>query len=121
MDFRETLGELLAENHYGQLADSLQQRGMGLYSESHESGRAFIGDGMQVSATRPYRWVPCGRSSRAWKSSSSATRRCGASRPLWRISTVRTWSPRILHDRRRSVGLVAGDFETHGRQEMAWA
>lgn len=47
-DFRETLGELLAENHYGQLADSLQQRGMGLYSESHESGRAFIGDGMQV-------------------------------------------------------------------------
>jgi hypothetical protein len=47
-DFRETLGELLAENHYGQLADSLRERGMGLYSESHENGRAFIGDGMQV-------------------------------------------------------------------------
>jgi hypothetical protein len=47
-DFRETLGELVVENHYAQLAESLQRRGMGLYSESHESGRAFIGDGMSV-------------------------------------------------------------------------
>jgi alpha-L-rhamnosidase/F5/8 type C domain len=47
-DFRETLGELVVENHYTQVADSLKQRGMGLYSESHESGRAFIGDGMSV-------------------------------------------------------------------------
>jgi hypothetical protein len=47
-DFRETLGELVVENHYAQLAQSLKQRGIGLYSESHESGRAFIGDGMSV-------------------------------------------------------------------------
>ncbi len=47
-DFRETLGELVVENHYAQLADSLHERGMGLYSESHESGRALIGDGMSV-------------------------------------------------------------------------
>ena len=47
-DFRETLGELVVENHYAQAAQSLKQRGMGLYSESHESGRAFIGDGMSV-------------------------------------------------------------------------
>lgn len=47
-DFRTTLGELLIDNHYTQIAQSLRQRGMGLYSESHESGRAFIGDGMQV-------------------------------------------------------------------------
>lgn len=47
-DFRETLGELVVENHYAQLAQALQQRGMGLYSESHERGRAFIGDGMSV-------------------------------------------------------------------------
>jgi alpha-L-rhamnosidase/F5/8 type C domain len=47
-DFRETLGELVVENHYTQIAESLQQRDMGLYSESHESGRAFIGDGMSV-------------------------------------------------------------------------
>jgi hypothetical protein len=47
-DFRATLAELVVENHYAQLAQSLKQRGMGLYSESHESGRAFIGDGMSV-------------------------------------------------------------------------
>jgi alpha-L-rhamnosidase/F5/8 type C domain len=47
-DFRQTLGELVVENHYTQLAESLKRRDMGLYSESHESGRAFIGDGMSV-------------------------------------------------------------------------
>jgi hypothetical protein len=47
-DFRETIGELTAENHYDQLGDLLHARGMGRYSESHESGRAFIGDGMEV-------------------------------------------------------------------------
>ncbi len=47
-DFRQTLSDLVAENHYAQLAEVLHQRGMGLYSESHESGRAFIGDGMSV-------------------------------------------------------------------------
>ena len=47
-DFRETLGDLVVENHYAQIAESLHRRGLGLYSESHESGRAFIGDGMSV-------------------------------------------------------------------------
>jgi hypothetical protein len=47
-DFRETLGELTTEYHYDQLTAILKQRGMGRYSESHESGRAFIGDGMEV-------------------------------------------------------------------------
>ena len=47
-DFRKTIGELTAENHYDQLGDLLHARGMGRYSESHESGRAFIGDGMEV-------------------------------------------------------------------------
>lgn len=47
-DFRKTLGELLAENHYDQINDILHARGMGHYGESHESGRAFIGDGMEV-------------------------------------------------------------------------
>jgi hypothetical protein len=47
-DFRKTLGELTAENHYDQLTDILHARGMGRYTESHESGRAFIGDGMEV-------------------------------------------------------------------------
>lgn len=47
-DFRKTLSELVAEYHYGQLATILHQHGMKLYSESHESGRAFIADGMDV-------------------------------------------------------------------------
>ena len=63
-DFRKTLGELLAKNHYDQLTTILHERGMGRYTESHEGGRAFIGDGMEVkrkadipmSAT----WVPGG-------------------------------------------------------------
>jgi hypothetical protein len=47
-DFRKTLSDLVAENHYDQLTDILHARGMGRYTESHEGGRAFIGDGMEV-------------------------------------------------------------------------
>jgi hypothetical protein len=47
-DFRKTLSDLIAENHYDLLGDLLHRRGMGRYSESHESGRAFTGDGMEV-------------------------------------------------------------------------
>ncbi len=47
-DFRKTLSDLTAENHYDQLTDILRARGMGRYTESHEGGRAFIGDGMEV-------------------------------------------------------------------------
>jgi hypothetical protein len=63
-DFRKTLADLVAENHYDQLTEILKERGMKRYSESHESGRAFIGDGMEakrksaipMSAT----WTPGG-------------------------------------------------------------
>ncbi|MGZ5496547.1 MAG: glycosyl hydrolase, partial [Candidatus Aminicenantales bacterium] len=41
-DFRKTLADLVAENHYDQLTDILHARGMGRYTESHEGGRAFI-------------------------------------------------------------------------------
>jgi (4-O-methyl)-D-glucuronate---lignin esterase len=47
-DFRKTLSELVAENHYDQLTTILKARGMGRYTESHEYGRAFIADGMEV-------------------------------------------------------------------------
>jgi len=54
-DLRMTIGELTAECHYDQVGASLRERGMGRYSESHESGRAFVGDGMEVkrNATIP--------------------------------------------------------------------
>lgn len=47
-DFRQTLADLIADAHYGELSTLLHQHGLGRYGESHESGRAFIGDGMQV-------------------------------------------------------------------------
>jgi hypothetical protein len=47
-DFRRTLADLLAENHYDLITKILKERGMGHYGESHEEGRAFIGDGMEV-------------------------------------------------------------------------
>ena len=50
-DYRKTLGDLLAEYHYGQITDILHERGLGHYGESHEEGRAFIGDGMEVKRT----------------------------------------------------------------------
>ena len=47
-DFRKTIADLTADEHYGQVEASLKERGMGHYGESHESGRAFIADGMEV-------------------------------------------------------------------------
>ena len=47
-DLRKTIGDLIANEHYGQLEDTLHERGMGHYGESHESGRAFVADGMEV-------------------------------------------------------------------------
>jgi alpha-L-rhamnosidase/Glycosyl hydrolases family 2, sugar binding domain len=47
-DFRKTIGDLLATEHYGQLEATLHERGMGHYGESHESGRALVADGMEV-------------------------------------------------------------------------
>jgi hypothetical protein len=47
-DFRKTIADLIADEHYGQLEETLHERGMGHYGESHESGRAFVADGMEV-------------------------------------------------------------------------
>jgi len=47
-DFRKTIADLTAENHYDQLTTLLHERGMGRYTESHEGGRALVADGMEV-------------------------------------------------------------------------
>ncbi|MBV9182347.1 MAG: glycoside hydrolase, partial [Acidobacteria bacterium] len=47
-DFRKTIADLIANEHYQQLEQTLHQRGMRHYGESHESGRAFVADGMEV-------------------------------------------------------------------------
>jgi len=63
-DYRKTIGELFAENHYDHLTTILAKYGMKRYTESHENGRVFVADGMDMkrkaaipmSAT----WVPSG-------------------------------------------------------------
>jgi hypothetical protein len=47
-DFRKTIADLIADEHYGQIEASLKERGMGHYGESHESGRVMVADGMEL-------------------------------------------------------------------------
>ncbi len=47
-DFRKTIADLIADEHYGQLEETLHEWHLGHYGESHESGRAFVADGMEV-------------------------------------------------------------------------
>ncbi len=114
-DFRRTLEELVAEYHYDQLTDILSERGMlGRYTESHEGGRAFIGDGMEVkrrsavpmSAT----WTPGGfggneggvatRFKADVRESASVSHLYGqkyvAAESLTAIGTAWAWSPELL-------------------------
>ncbi|HEY1312599.1 MAG TPA: glycosyl hydrolase, partial [Steroidobacteraceae bacterium] len=106
-DFRETLGELLAQNHYGQLADSLRERGMGLYSESHENGRAFIGDGMQV---KRHATVPMGA---MW------TQKPGLDAELFGYNADVRESASVAH--LYGQNLVAAESFTAGSGAWAWS
>lgn len=47
-DFRKTIGELIAENHYDVIGEELKKRGMKRYTESHENKRIYLADGMDV-------------------------------------------------------------------------
>lgn len=47
-DWRLTLGELIAENHYDVVNEILKPYGMKRYTESQENMKAFVGDGMDV-------------------------------------------------------------------------
>ncbi len=113
-DFRRTLEELVAEYHYDQATEILAERGMGRYTESHEGGRALIGDGMEVkrkaavpmSAT----WTPGGfggnqegvatRFKADVRESASVSHVYGqkyvAAESLTAIGTAWAWSPRLL-------------------------
>nr|WP_256372981.1 glycosyl hydrolase [Pseudoruegeria sp. HB172150] len=45
-DFRKTIGEMVVDNHYGQIRESLDERGLIHYAESMERERPTLGDGM---------------------------------------------------------------------------
>jgi len=47
-DFRKTIEDLTATEHYGELERIMHERGLVHYGESHEGGRALIADGMEV-------------------------------------------------------------------------
>ena len=63
-DWRETLGELFREN-YDRINEIAKEYGMkGRYTESHENGRVFVGDGMDLKMTAAVPmsaiWMPNG-------------------------------------------------------------
>lgn len=47
-DWRKTIGELIAENLYGQVEKVVKQHEMDCYFESHENGRMYLVDGMEA-------------------------------------------------------------------------
>ncbi len=47
-DFRRTIGQLLAENHYGEIAEDLHTHGMKYYGEALEYHRPSLGDDMEM-------------------------------------------------------------------------
>ncbi len=47
-DFRRTIAQLLAENHYGEISAELHRHGMRYYSEALEYHRPMLGDDMEM-------------------------------------------------------------------------
>jgi hypothetical protein len=106
-DFRKTLGDLLAEYHYDQINDILHQRGMGHYGESHEEGRAFIGDGMEVKRSND---VPM---SAMW------TQKPGVNKDLYGYNADIRESASVAHI--YGQNLVAAESMTASSGAWAWS
>ncbi|MGB7264253.1 MAG: glycosyl hydrolase [Terracidiphilus sp.] len=47
-DFRRTISQLLAENHYGEISDELHKHGLRYYGEALEYHRPSLGDDMEM-------------------------------------------------------------------------
>ncbi|MHB1023418.1 MAG: glycosyl hydrolase [Acidobacteriaceae bacterium] len=47
-DFRRTIAELIAENHYGEISQDLHRHNMGYYGEALEFHRPSLGDDMEM-------------------------------------------------------------------------
>ncbi|WP_395400135.1 glycosyl hydrolase [Arthrobacter sp. UC242_113] len=56
-DYRRTIAELLADNHYGTLARLARERGLGYYAEALEDHRPQLGDDLEM---RSHADVPMG-------------------------------------------------------------
>ena len=106
-DFRRTISDLVAENHYDEIGQLLHARGMGRYSESHESGRAFIGDGMEVKRNAD---VPM---SAMW------TQMPGVNPEVYRYNADVRESASVAHI--YGQNLVAAESLTAGSGAWAWS
>lgn len=49
-DFRQTIGELMNESLYGEVAKAAKRHGLETYFESHENGRQMLTDGITIKA-----------------------------------------------------------------------
>jgi hypothetical protein len=47
-DFRRTIGQLMAENHYGAISEALHEHGLNYYGEALEYHRPSLGDDMEM-------------------------------------------------------------------------
>ena len=65
MDFRRTIADMLAENHYGVLADVAHQRGMRMYSEAAGTDLPTVIDGLQAKGRSTCRWANTGSTPKA--------------------------------------------------------
>lgn len=106
-DFRKTIADLIAYEHYGQLEETLHERGMGHYGESHESGRALVADGMEV---KKFNEVPM---SAMW------TQRPGVNRPQYGYNADDRESASVAHI--YGQNLAAAESLTAAAGPWAWS
>jgi hypothetical protein len=106
-DFRKTIGDLIANEHYGQLEATLHDWHMGHYGESHEGGRAFVADGMEV---KKFNEVPM---SAMW------TQRPGVNKEQFGLNADDRESASVAHI--YGQNLVAAESLTAGEAAWAWS
>ena len=106
-DFRKTIADLIANEHYEQLEETLHERGMGHYGESHESGRAFVADGMEV---KKFNEVPM---SAMW------TQRPGVNEPQYGYNADDRESASVAHIYGQNI--AAAESMTAAAAPWAWS
>jgi len=106
-DLRKTIADLTADEHYGQMEASLKERGLIHYGESHEDGRAFIADGMEVKKLDD---VPMGA---MW------TRKLGVNNVLYNYNADDRESASVAHI--YGQNLAAAESMTTCDASTAWA
>jgi len=106
-DFRKTIADLIAEEHYGELEKVLHERGMGHYGESHEGGRAFVADGMEV---KKFNEIPM---SAMW------TQSPGVNKPTYGYNADDRESASVAHIYGQNI--AAAESMTASKAPWAWS